>query len=83
MLIFGTLLDVRGGGGSCRLPWGTFAMQQHRLDHGTIFVLSRGDRMQEGLSDSVVKQTTVQTGSVLALKPLHGLREKQALTVPH
>lgn len=57
MLIYGALLEICGGGVSCPEPWKTFAIQQNGLNYGAIFMLSRGDVMQEGISDSVIKRT--------------------------
>lgn len=51
MLIYGSLLEICGRGVSCQMQWKAFAIQQNGLNCGAIFMLSRGGRMQEGISD--------------------------------
>lgn len=58
MLIYGVLLEICGRGVSCQMQWKTLAIQQNCLDYGAIFMLLRGDMMQEGISDHEYNEKT-------------------------
>jgi hypothetical protein len=55
ILIYGALLETFGRVVSCQMQWKTFAIQQNELNYGAISLLSRGDLMQEGIADGIMK----------------------------